>query len=143
MRSRSNSSLFLIELIIALLFFSVCSAICVNVFAKSALLAKNARASENAVLLAETAAAADLFARPLHPYTAGLLDSLPRMDDAGGRLKPIEGSVPSPLACLPGCRFAPRCPRADSLCTHAVPPMRDAGNGHAAACHHPLEAARC
>ena len=93
--------------------------------------------------VAETAAAADLFARPLHPYTAGLLDSLPRMDDAGGRLKPIEGSVPSPLACLPGCRFAPRCPRADSLCTHAVPPMRDAGNGHAAACHHPLEAARC
>ena len=58
MRSRSNSSLFLIELIIALLFFSVCSAICVNVFAKSALLAKNARASENAVLLAENAAAA-------------------------------------------------------------------------------------
>lgn len=73
MKSRSSSSLFLIELIIALLFFSVCAAICVNIFAKSALMAKNARESENAVLLAENAAAAYKSAGGDMDKTAALL----------------------------------------------------------------------
>ena len=73
MKYRSNSSLFLIELIIALLFFSVCAAICVNIFARSALLAKNARESENAVLLAENAAAAYKSAGGDMSKTAALL----------------------------------------------------------------------
>jgi peptide/nickel transport system ATP-binding protein len=91
----------------------------------------------------ETAATAALFAHPLHPYTAGLLASLPRMDDAGAALRPIEGSVPSPLERLPGCRFAPRCPRADERCRAEAPPLRDAGGGHRVGCHHPLEAVSC
>jgi Tfp pilus assembly protein PilV len=58
MKNRSSAGLFLMEIIIALLFFSICSAICVNLFAKSALLARTAGSTEDAVLLAENAAAA-------------------------------------------------------------------------------------
>ncbi|MBR0680201.1 ABC transporter ATP-binding protein [Roseomonas eburnea] len=76
---------------------------------------------------------------PLHPYTRGLLDSLPAMTEPGRRLRQIPGTAPSLLALPPGCPFAPRCPRADAACT--APPPRVDHAERRALCHHPLEAA--
>jgi peptide/nickel transport system ATP-binding protein len=86
----------------------------------------------------EQASAARLFADPQHPYTSGLLRSLPRMpsseDDQGeGDLVPIAGSVPEPRRLPPGCAFAPRCGFASAVCQTA-PALTDRG-GHLAACH--------
>ena len=65
---------------------------------------------------------AGLFRQPLHPYTQGLLASLPRLDAPGARLTPIAGSVPD-IAALPlGCHFHPRCPHAFARCREAAPP---------------------
>ncbi|WP_342451443.1 ABC transporter ATP-binding protein [Neoroseomonas nitratireducens] len=76
---------------------------------------------------------------PLHPYTRGLLDSLPAMATPGEKLRQIPGAAPSLLALPAGCAFAPRCPRADAAC--AAPPPEVAQGSRRAACHHPLEAA--
>ena len=87
----------------------------------------------------EQAPAAELFARPRHPYTAGLLRAVPRV--ARERPPPavaIPGQPPAPGAFPDGCRFAPRCPRADALCRERDPVLEPAGGDHAAACHHPL-----
>jgi peptide/nickel transport system ATP-binding protein len=73
---------------------------------------------------------------PLHPYTRGLLDSLPAMALPGQRLSQIPGSAPSLLALPRGCAFAPRCARADAACA-APPPRVERGDRHAL-CHHPL-----
>jgi peptide/nickel transport system ATP-binding protein len=73
---------------------------------------------------------------PLHPYTRGLLDSLPAMAQPGERLNQIPGSTPSLLSLPPGCPFAPRCPRASDIC-RSDPPVAHAP-GQAALCHHPL-----
>jgi oligopeptide/dipeptide ABC transporter ATP-binding protein len=83
-----------------------------------------------------------LFAAPAHPYTRGLLGSVPRVDapTPGGRLQEISGAVPSLAELPPGCAFAPRCPRADAACTQA-PPLAAIGPGHVAACWHPGQAA--
>ena len=64
-----------------------------------------------------------LFAEPLHPYTRGLLDSLPRLARRGERLTPIPGIVPSLTALPPGCAFHPRCPRAFGRCRAESPPL--------------------
>jgi peptide/nickel transport system ATP-binding protein len=76
---------------------------------------------------------------PLHPYTRGLLDSLPAMAEPGQRLRQIPGTAPSLLALPPGCPFAPRCPRADAAC--ATPPPRAGTTERLVICHHPLDAA--
>ena len=76
---------------------------------------------------------------PWHPYTRGLLDSLPATAAPGARLRQIPGQTPSLLALPPGCPFAPRCPRADAAC--AIDPPIVEGAGRMARCHHPLEAA--
>ncbi len=76
---------------------------------------------------------------PLHPYTRGLLDSLPAMATPGQKLRQIPGAAPSLLALPAGCAFAPRCPRADAAC--AAPPPEVAQGPRRAACHHPLDAA--
>jgi peptide/nickel transport system ATP-binding protein len=76
---------------------------------------------------------------PLHPYTRGLLDSLPAMARPGQRLAQIPGSAPSLLALPSGCPFAPRCAHATAAC--ATPPPRVDRPGRHALCHHPLEAA--
>jgi oligopeptide/dipeptide ABC transporter ATP-binding protein len=84
----------------------------------------------------------ELFAAPRHPYTAGLLASVPRVrSDRQSRLPTISGIVPD-LASLPdGCRFHDRCPRAQARCRHETPLLRRLGEGSArAACHFPLEA---
>jgi peptide/nickel transport system ATP-binding protein len=83
----------------------------------------------------EEAPVHELFARPQHPYTNGLLGAVPR--PGAGRLREIPGRVPS-LAELPrGCAFAPRCPRADEVTRSNVPELRSVGPGHSVACFHP------
>ena len=77
---------------------------------------------------------AALFAAPAHPYTRGLLASLPAMDAAGGALTPIPGQVRPPDAREPGCPFADRCAHARPTCTAAPPPVVALGGGHEAAC---------
>jgi peptide/nickel transport system ATP-binding protein len=76
-----------------------------------------------------------LFADPQHPYTLGLLGSIPRLgSDGDERLTAIEGVVPNPYALPPGCRFSPRCPLADSKCRAEQPALREIAPGHRAAC---------
>jgi oligopeptide/dipeptide ABC transporter ATP-binding protein len=75
-----------------------------------------------------------LFAEPQHPYTVGLLGSIPRLQGEPRRLASIEGQVPDPLHMPAGCRFADRCPFVDAQCRRAPPPLRDLGAGHASAC---------
>ncbi|MFB7177835.1 ABC transporter ATP-binding protein [Streptomyces sp. NPDC056257] len=87
---------------------------------------------------AEQAPADELFADPAHPYTRGLLDSLPRLDTADDEPLPfIPGSPPSLLAPAPGCAFAPRCPRAAARCTDVRPEPAAYGDGpeRTVACH--------
>jgi peptide/nickel transport system ATP-binding protein len=75
-----------------------------------------------------------LFDDPQHPYTVGLLGSIPRLDLAQERLASIEGQVPGPLQRPPGCNFADRCPFAIEQCREQVPPLREVAVGHASAC---------
>jgi peptide/nickel transport system ATP-binding protein len=78
-----------------------------------------------------------LFADPRHPYTQGLIRSIPRIDTAAthkARLEAIPGVVPSLLHPPPGCRFAARCKHAMPKCREAVPPLLDLGGGHKVAC---------
>src|SRR5262249_1930923 len=85
----------------------------------------------------EEAPVAQLFANPRHPYTQGLIRSIPRIDRAGAtkpRLEAIAGTVPSPLRPRPGCRFAPRCRFASDVCRRMVPPLREVAPGHKVAC---------
>ena len=75
-----------------------------------------------------------LFETPQHPYTVGLLGSIPRLEVERTRLASIEGQVPSPLRRGKGCSFADRCPYADIQCRVAVPELRDVGAQHQSAC---------
>jgi peptide/nickel transport system ATP-binding protein len=75
----------------------------------------------------------ETFGRPLHPYTWGLLDSIPRQK--GARLLPIEGSPPSLIHVPPGCPFHPRCPHRFQPCDKDRPAFTDRGGGHPEACH--------
>ena len=75
-----------------------------------------------------------LFDSPQHPYTVGLLGSIPRMDIDRERLASIEGQVPSPLRRPSGCSFADRCPFADARCRTEVPPLIAVGESHRSAC---------
>ena len=87
--------------------------------------------------IVEEAPVERLFAQPSHPYTQGLIRSIPRIDLAAmrkRRLESIAGAVPSPLDPLPGCRFAPRCPFARADCLEAIPPLREIAPGHKVAC---------
>jgi peptide/nickel transport system ATP-binding protein len=91
--------------------------------------------------IVERAPVATLFARPQHPYTVGLLGSIPRLDIEQERLPAIEGVVPNPLAPVAACRFHPRCPFAIDKCRRDDPATISVGNGHLAACWRaPLEA---
>jgi len=82
----------------------------------------------------ERASAAALFADPQHPYTIGLLGSIPRLDTEYHRLLSIDGAVPPPFAMPPGCRFNPRCPFTIPACLAADPALREMAPGHGAAC---------
>jgi len=83
----------------------------------------------------ESAPAAELYARPRHPYTQGLMASVPRLDgNTSERLVPIEGSPPDLARLPPGCAFAPRCRHASALCLSAPPPLREIHPLHQVAC---------
>jgi peptide/nickel transport system ATP-binding protein len=91
----------------------------------------------------EEASVEELFARPLHPYTHGLLASIPRLDLLRGeddvrkrRLQEIPGIVPALTHLPPGCSFAPRCPFADDRCRREAPPYEEKRPAHWAACWH-------
>jgi peptide/nickel transport system ATP-binding protein len=85
---------------------------------------------------AELASVDDLFDDSRHPYTRGLLASLPALNARSERLQPIIGSPPSMLNPPPGCAFHPRCPLARPVCTEEQPPLRDVGaEGQKAACY--------
>jgi len=95
--------------------------------------------------LVEVGPAEEVYLRPAHPYTRGLLDSAPVADPAAEKAKVSEGvtgELPSAIHPPSGCRFRTRCPRAQSICADVEPPMQPfAGEGHLAACHFPLEIA--
>ena len=89
--------------------------------------------------IVEKAPVRELFARPQHPYTVGLLGSIPQLDREQSRLAAIEGQVPDPYAAPPGCRFAPRCPWMTDKCRDE-PPLEPVENGQLARCWYaPLE----
>jgi peptide/nickel transport system ATP-binding protein/oligopeptide transport system ATP-binding protein len=90
--------------------------------------------------IVESASVGQLFGDPQHPYTIGLLGSIPRLDVERERLATIEGTVPSPNNQPKGCRFSPRCPFADRRCREEPPPLREIESGHQVACWHaPVE----
>jgi peptide/nickel transport system ATP-binding protein len=76
-----------------------------------------------------------LFHRPLHPYTQGLLASIPRLDQPEKDLVSIPGSVPNLITPPTGCRFHPRCPYAMPVCKTAHPPTTTEGSSHTVACY--------
>lgn len=83
----------------------------------------------------ESAPAEDIYHRSRHPYTAGLLHSVPRLDrDLGSRLEPIPGEIPDPGAEIEGCAFRPRCQYAVDRCASDDPPLDPTAQGHLAAC---------
>ncbi len=86
--------------------------------------------------VAETGAIEDIFDNPMHPYTRGLLRSLPDRAPPGARLPTIVGSVPSPLQFPSGCRFRNRCESVSQRCSES-PPRVQGKEGHQAWCHHP------
>jgi oligopeptide/dipeptide ABC transporter ATP-binding protein len=84
--------------------------------------------------IAEEAGKDDIFAKPAHPYTRGLLNSIPKLAAEGGRLEAIPGQVPSPYNYPFGCHFQDRCPHAFDRCAQEIPTLMNLGDGHRAAC---------
>ena len=94
--------------------------------------------------LVEIGPSEDIYARPAHPYTAGLLKAIPLPDPAQERAKPaagLAGELPSALSPPSGCRFRTRCPRAQERCAEVEPQLQWFGVQHQAACHFPMEPA--
>jgi len=89
--------------------------------------------------IVEQAPVRDLYAHPLHPYTQGLLNSLPRVDEKGHELQAIEGQPPNMLHEPVGCSFAPRCPHAMEQCWTDQPLQVEVRIGHTVACHFDVE----
>jgi oligopeptide transport system ATP-binding protein len=85
--------------------------------------------------IVEQADVYDLYAKPAHPYTLGLIDSIPRLDEKGQQLRTIKGLPPNLMNIPPGCPFNPRCPMAQPVCREKVPPLLQVGPARASACH--------
>ena len=88
--------------------------------------------------LVEVSDSGEIYRNPLHPYTKGLLGSIPVANPKLAKQKEkssIEGDIPSPIHPPSGCRFHTRCPYATQACSEAVPQMKDVGSGHMVACH--------
>jgi oligopeptide/dipeptide ABC transporter ATP-binding protein len=85
--------------------------------------------------IVEEATVHDLYAKPAHPYTIGLMESIPRIDEKGQELRTIKGLPPSLLRIPSGCPFHPRCPMAQAVCVEVVPPLLQLGAERASACH--------
>jgi oligopeptide transport system ATP-binding protein len=91
--------------------------------------------------LVELSPAEELYTRPIMPYTEALLSAVPIPDPDLSEQREwivLEGDVPSPIDPPSGCRFHPRCRYMTDICREVEPPLADYGNGHLAACHHPL-----
>lgn len=82
----------------------------------------------------ETATTREVFKTPKHPYTSALMNSVPRLDQKGGRLHSIEGQPPSLMDLPPGCRFFPRCSVAEDICRQKEPPEVEISKGHLVSC---------
>lgn len=80
----------------------------------------------------------ELYAHPYHPYTQGLFDSIPRMNEDVETLHVIEGMVSDPLDPPSGCYFHPRCPYCTEHCVEDAPKLRNLGDGRLVACHYPI-----
>ena len=78
----------------------------------------------------------DIFDHTSHPYTEGLFNSLPSLDEDVDRLKPIRGLMPDPADLPKGCKFNPRCPYADKHCQSVEPELKEVAPGHLCRCHH-------
>ena len=85
--------------------------------------------------IVEEAEVAELFGRPLHPYTVGLFQSLPKLGEKTEKLAVIPGTVPNPLEFPSGCKFHPRCFMAQEICGSQEPGLREIAPGHTSACH--------
>ncbi|MBN1876906.1 MAG: ABC transporter ATP-binding protein [Anaerolineae bacterium] len=86
-------------------------------------------------LMVEIASAVSIFKNPLHPYTQGLIASIPTIGGDRSRMTGIPGATPSPLDWPPGCRFHPRCPKAMEICRQQPPVMREVAPEQIVACH--------
>jgi oligopeptide transport system ATP-binding protein len=86
--------------------------------------------------IVETANVHDLYRSPAHPYSEGLLKSIPSVEFKGGKLETIPGSPPSLMHIPSGCSFHPRCPYARQRCTHDVPPLYEVSATRGSACHY-------
>lgn len=89
--------------------------------------------------IVEEATTVELFENPKHPYTEGLLSSIPRLDARSERLYVIKGIVPHPMHMPAGCRFNPRCPYATEKCREQAPELVNTGKGHMVSCWYPLQ----
>lgn len=89
--------------------------------------------------LVETGSTEDIVSFNAHPYTEGLLNSIPKLYEDRDRLDYIPGMVPNMFELPEGCYFAPRCRYCQEICRHQQPAMREVGPGHLAACHFPLK----
>jgi oligopeptide/dipeptide ABC transporter ATP-binding protein len=92
--------------------------------------------------LVELGSSVDVYTRPAHPYTQGLLDAVPAATVATTKVErklTVRGELPSAVNPPSGCRFRTRCPRAQNLCAEAEPPLTNFGPTHVAACHFPLQ----
>ncbi|WP_052397889.1 ABC transporter ATP-binding protein [Streptomyces sp. NRRL F-5123] len=85
--------------------------------------------------IVESSPVHDIYRAPAHPYTKGLLDSIPRVDQKGQELYAIKGLPPNLLHIPPGCAFNPRCPMAQEVCRTEVPPLYRVSQDRASACH--------
>jgi oligopeptide transport system ATP-binding protein len=85
--------------------------------------------------IVETGPMREVFRRPAHPYTVGLMRSIPRLDACGRRLLAIGGSPPVLSKLPPGCAFRPRCAHAEARCATERPALAPLGDGRASACH--------
>lgn len=86
--------------------------------------------------IVEVCKVSDLFSHPYHPYSEGLICSIPSIGNARKKLYAIRGTVPSPYEAREGCSFAPRCQYADDICRKQCPEMTDIGNGRLVRCWH-------
>jgi oligopeptide transport system ATP-binding protein len=84
--------------------------------------------------IVEAAPVHEIYHAPKHPYTQGLMHSVPSLARKKERLVPIEGVVPDPIDVPPGCGFEPRCPKRMEICKEKAPPLENVGPGHTAAC---------
>ena len=85
--------------------------------------------------IVEAAPSEEIFRRPIHPYTTGLLKSLPSLNNIGGKLSAIPGEVPNMMKEIAGCSFAPRCAQAKKICAEEEPRLKEGAPGHLCACH--------